>query len=51
MNTGKTCGFSDVIWANNWWKCSVCQQIMHQNYEKEVQKYELELLLLRKAQE
>lgn len=51
MRTLKTCGFSDVIWSNNWWKCSVCQKVMHQDYEKEVQKHELELLLLRKAQE
>jgi hypothetical protein len=51
MITRENCGFSDVIWSNGWWKCSVCQQVMNQNYEKEIQQYELELLLLRKAQE
>ena len=51
MKTPETCGFSDVVWKNNWWKCSKCQKVMSVNYEKEVNDWELKILLLRKAQE
>jgi len=51
MKTLETCGFSDVVWKNNWWKCSKCQKDMPLDYEKWVNDWELEILLLRKAQE
>lgn len=51
MKQPKTCGFSDVVWKNNWWKCSKCQKNMPKDYEKWVNDLELQILLSRKAQE
>ena len=51
MKKPETCGFSDVVWANNWWKCSKCHKQMPKHYEKNLEKEHLKTLLLRKAQE
>lgn len=44
------CGFVDVLWDGNWWKCSKCKKEMDINYEKNVNKFEFETLMNRKKQ-
>lgn len=52
MKTYETCGFVDVVWKNNWWKCSKCNREMPKDYERLAKDCgHWESLLLKKASE
>ena len=38
------CGFSDVVWSKDWWKCSKCKRVMPPEYEHAVRCSSEELL-------